>query len=41
MYNLKEIVDQIYYVGVNDRQKVAFENYLPLPHGVSYILIQN
>lgn len=36
MYNLKEIVDQIYYVGVNDRQKEAFENYLPLPHGVSY-----
>lgn len=36
MYNLKEIVDQIYYIGVNDRQKEAFENYLPLPNGVSY-----
>lgn len=36
MYNLKEIVDQIYYIGVNDRQKEAFENYLPLPNGVTY-----
>ena len=34
--NLKTIVDNIYYIGVNDRQKESFENYLPLPHGVSY-----
>lgn len=36
MYNLKEIVDKIFYIGVNDRQKEAFENYLPLPNGVTY-----
>lgn len=34
--NLKKIVDKIYAIGVNDRQKEAFENYLPLPNGVSY-----
>lgn len=34
--NLKTIVDNIYYIGVNDRQKESFENYIPLPHGVSY-----
>ena len=28
--NLKKIVDKIYAIGVNDRQKEAFENYLPL-----------
>lgn len=36
MTNSKKIVDQIYAIGVNDRQKEAFENYLPLPNGVSY-----
>lgn len=36
MYRLKEIVDHIYYVGVNDRQKALFENLWPLPYGVSY-----
>lgn len=36
MYKLKEIADKIYYVGVNDRQKVLFENMWPLPYGVSY-----
>jgi len=36
MYRLKEIADNIYYVGVNDRQKVLFENLWPLPHGVAY-----
>ncbi len=36
MYRLKEIADKIYYVGVNDRQKVLFENMWPLPYGVSY-----
>lgn len=34
--NLKTIVDNVYYIGVNDRQKESFENYIPLPHGVSY-----
>lgn len=36
MYRLKEIANQIYYVGVNDRQKALFENMWPLPYGVSY-----
>ena len=36
MYRLKEIADKVYYVGVNDRQKVLFENMWPLPYGVSY-----
>ena len=36
MYKLKEIADQVYYVGVNDRQKALFENMWPLPYGVAY-----
>lgn len=36
LYTDKTIADNIYYVGVNDRQKHLFENYLPLPNGVSY-----
>ena len=36
MYNSRTIAENIYYVGVNDRQKELFENYLPLPHGVAY-----
>ncbi|MDH6358852.1 FprA family A-type flavoprotein [Parabacteroides sp. PF5-9] len=36
MYKLKEIAPQVYYVGVNDRQKALFENMWPLPAGVSY-----
>ena len=33
---MKKIANQIYYVGVNDRQKALFENMWPLPYGVSY-----
>jgi flavorubredoxin len=33
---MKQITDNIYYVGVNDRQKQLFENLWPLPCGVSY-----
>ncbi len=36
MYKLKEIANNIYYLGVNDRQKALFENLWPLPLGVSY-----
>jgi Uncharacterized flavoproteins len=36
MYKLKEIAENIYYVGVNDRQKAFFENLWPLPYGVAY-----
>ena len=33
---MKQIANDIYYVGVNDRQKHLFENLWPLPYGVSY-----
>ena len=33
---MKKIANEIYYVGVNDRQKHLFENLWPLPYGVSY-----
>ena len=36
MLNKKEIAKGIFYVGVNDRQKQLFENYIPIPQGVSY-----
>lgn len=36
MFQNQEITKNIFYVGVNDRQKHKFENILPLPHGVSY-----
>lgn len=36
MYRHHSIADSIYYVGVNDRQKTLFENYIPIPCGVSY-----
>jgi len=33
---MKRITNDIFYVGVNDRQKQLFENLWPLPFGVSY-----
>ena len=33
---MKEITKNIYYVGVNDRNKSLFEGLWPLPNGVSY-----
>jgi flavorubredoxin len=36
MYHKRPVAENIYYLGVNDRQKSLFENYLPLPEGVSY-----
>ena len=33
---MQEITNQIYYVGVNDRNKNLFEGLWPLPNGVSY-----
>jgi len=33
---MKKITNDIYYVGVNDRQKSLFENLWQLPYGVSY-----
>ena len=36
MYKLKEIASEVFYVGINDREKHLFENMWPLPFGVSY-----
>ena len=36
MFQNQQIAKDIFYVGVNDRQKHKFENMLPLPYGVSY-----
>jgi len=36
MYHKRPIAENVFYVGVNDRQKSLFENYLPLPEGVAY-----
>ena len=36
MFQNQQIAKDIYYVGVNDRQKHKFENMIPLPNGVSY-----
>ena len=33
---MTEIINKIYYVGVNDRNKHRFEGLWPLPNGVSY-----
>ncbi|MGO2117329.1 MAG: FprA family A-type flavoprotein [Fusobacterium sp.] len=35
--SLRKIIGKdIYWIGVNDRKTERFENYLPLPHGVTY-----
>jgi len=36
MFKNQKITKDIYYVGVNDRQKHKFENMISLPNGVSY-----
>jgi len=36
MYNKRPVADNIFFIGVNDRQKGFFENYLPLPDGITY-----
>ena len=36
MFEMKQISDRIYYVGVNDEDKLLFEGLWPLPYGVSY-----
>ncbi|GHT75112.1 flavodoxin [Bacteroidia bacterium] len=33
---IRNIQDDLYYTGVNDRAKIQFENLWPLPYGVSY-----
>ncbi|MDR1666096.1 MAG: FprA family A-type flavoprotein [Bacteroidales bacterium] len=36
MFQPVQITDGVYYVGVNDRRKLLFENQFPVPYGVSY-----
>ncbi len=36
MYQVPQVTNNVYYVGVNDRTKHLFENMWPLPDGVSY-----
>ena len=36
MHNIVEILDNIYWVGVNDRRIDRFENMFELTNGVSY-----
>ena len=36
MFNVRQISDDLYYVGGNDRRLELFENVYPIPKGVSY-----
>lgn len=36
MHNIKKIVDDIYWIGGNDRRLALFENIHPIPRGTSY-----
>lgn len=36
MYNVRKVVDDIYWVGANDHRTHLFENIHPIPQGVSY-----
>ena len=36
MHNIIEVLDNIYWVGVNDRRIARFENMFEVPNGVSY-----
>jgi len=36
MFKKVKLTGSLYYVGVNDRSKVLFENMWPLPYGISY-----
>lgn len=36
MYCVKKVLDNIYWVGGNDRKTALFENMFPIPNGVSY-----
>lgn len=36
MYNVRKIIDDIYYLGANDRRIALFENVYPVPNGMSY-----
>lgn len=36
MYNVRQIADDTWYIGVNDNKTALFENIHPLPEGVTY-----
>ncbi|MDD7434134.1 MAG: FprA family A-type flavoprotein [Peptoniphilaceae bacterium] len=36
MYNVREVVKDLYWIGVNDHRTHLFENIHPIPEGVSY-----
>lgn len=36
MYNVRQIADDTWYIGVNDNKTAQFENLHPLPEGVTY-----
>ena len=36
MFNVRQISDDFYYVGGNDRRLELFENAYPIPDGISY-----
>ncbi len=36
MYSIKEVKENLYYLGVNDRRLELFENLFPIPNGVTY-----
>ncbi|MEG0686524.1 MAG: FprA family A-type flavoprotein [Erysipelotrichales bacterium] len=36
MYNVREITEDLYWIGGNDRRLALFENIHPIPEGVSY-----
>lgn len=36
MYNIREVVENVYWVGGNDRRLDRFENIHPIPEGISY-----
>lgn len=36
MYTVRKVVDDLYWIGVNDHRLALFENIFPIPRGVSY-----
>ncbi len=36
MYNVKQLTENLYWIGGNDRRLALFENVYPIPQGVSY-----
>ena len=36
MYTVRKVVDDLYWIGVNDHRTHLFENIFPIPEGVTY-----